>query len=61
MSTMSTTDLILVARSSGVGIIKLNRPKALNALSALLIEQLLGAVQNLEVDDEIGAIVITGR
>ncbi|KAG8748567.1 hypothetical protein FRC10_003701 [Ceratobasidium sp. 414] len=57
---MSTSDLILVARSEGVGIIKLNRPKALNALSALLIEQLLGAVQSFEADDEIGAIVITG-
>ncbi|KAG8718471.1 putative enoyl-CoA hydratase, mitochondrial [Ceratobasidium sp. 394] len=57
---MSTSDLILIARSEGVGIIKLNRPKALNALSALLIEQLLGAVQSFEDDDEIGAIVITG-
>ncbi|CAE7070604.1 unnamed protein product [Rhizoctonia solani] len=55
-----STDLILVARSQGVGIIKLNRPKALNALSAALIEQLLGSVKSFEQDDEIGAIVITG-
>lgn len=45
----------------GVGIIKLNRPKALNALSAQLIEQLLGAVNAFEEDQDIGAIVITGR
>ncbi|CAE6428657.1 unnamed protein product [Rhizoctonia solani] len=56
-----STDLILVAKSHGVGIIKLNRPRALNALSAALIEQLLGSVKNFEGDDEVGAIVITGR
>jgi enoyl-CoA hydratase/carnithine racemase len=56
-----STDLILVAKSQGVGIIKLNRPKALNALSAALIEQLLGSVKNFEDDDEVGAIVITGK
>ncbi|CEL57416.1 enoyl-CoA hydratase [Rhizoctonia solani AG-1 IB] len=56
-----STDLILVAKSQGVGIIKLNRPKALNALSAALIEQLLGSVKNFEDDDEVGAIVITGN
>ncbi|KAB5594252.1 Enoyl-CoA hydratase [Ceratobasidium theobromae] len=55
-----STDLILIAKSRGVGVIKLNRPKALNALSALLIEQLLGAVKGFEEDDEVGAIVITG-
>ncbi|CAE6425989.1 unnamed protein product [Rhizoctonia solani] len=55
-----STDLILVAKSQGVGIIKLNRPKALNALSAALIEQLLGSVKSFEEDDEVGAIVITG-
>ncbi|QRV76339.1 enoyl-CoA hydratase/isomerase family protein [Ceratobasidium sp. AG-Ba] len=57
---MSSSELILIAKSSGVGVIKLNRPKALNALSAQLIEQLLGAVQSFEADDEVGAIVITG-
>lgn len=57
---MSTTDLILVAKSLGVGIIKLNRPRALNALSARLIEQLLGAVNAFEEDQDVGAIVITG-
>ncbi|QRV91171.1 enoyl-CoA hydratase/isomerase family protein [Ceratobasidium sp. AG-Ba] len=57
---MSSSELILIAKSSGVGVIKLNRPKALNALSGQLIEQLLGAVQSFEADDEVGAIVITG-
>ncbi|CAE6462844.1 unnamed protein product [Rhizoctonia solani] len=55
-----STDLILIAKSQGVGIIKLNRPKSLNALSAALIEQLLGSVKSFEEDDEIGAIVVTG-
>ncbi|QRV85618.1 enoyl-CoA hydratase/isomerase family protein [Ceratobasidium sp. AG-Ba] len=58
---MPLAELILIAKSSGVGVIKMNRPKALNALSGQLIEQLLGAVQSFEADDEVGAIVITGR
>ncbi|CAE6522810.1 unnamed protein product [Rhizoctonia solani] len=56
-----STDLILIAKSQGVGIIKLNRPKALNALSAALIEQLLGSVKSFDEDSEVGAIVITGN
>ncbi|KAL5641569.1 hypothetical protein ACGC1H_001892 [Rhizoctonia solani] len=56
-----STDLILIAKSQSVGIIKLNRPKALNALSAALIEQLLGSVKSFDEDDEVGAIVITGN
>lgn len=58
------SDLILVARvvenGCGVGIVRLNRPKALNALSQELIEQLLSALRSFDNDSEIGAVVITG-
>ncbi|MEP1441580.1 MAG: enoyl-CoA hydratase [Hyphomicrobiales bacterium] len=43
-----------------VGIITLDRPKALNALNAQLIEELLDAVVALDQDSKIGCIVITG-
>ena len=44
----------------GVGIITLHRPKALNALSDALFEDLIHALKAMDNDDEIGCIVITG-
>jgi enoyl-CoA hydratase len=45
---------------SGVGVITLNRPKALNALCTLLMVELGQALKTFEEDDAIGCIVITG-
>lgn len=43
-----------------VGLVTLNRPKALNALSSTLIAELNDALNKYEADKDIGAIVITG-
>ena len=43
-----------------VGLITLNRPEALNALSDPLMDELGQALRAFEQDDSIGAIVITG-
>ncbi len=53
-------ETILVDRKSGVGIITLNRPKALNALCDQLVRELNSALDDFEADDEIGAIILTG-
>src|SRR6202049_2312508 len=52
---------VLVERQGGVGIVRLNRPSALNALNAKLIEELGAALDDLEFDPAIGAIVLTGN
>jgi enoyl-CoA hydratase len=52
---------ILVDTQVGVGIITLNRPDALNALSNALMRDLVGALDSLESDAAIGAIVLTGN
>jgi enoyl-CoA hydratase len=59
---MSETEekTVLVERQEAVGIIRLNRPSALNALNAQLISELGEALDDLEFDPEIGAIVLTG-
>jgi enoyl-CoA hydratase len=44
-----------------VGVVTLNRPKVLNALSHDLMAELAHAVDALEADDAIGAIVLTGN
>jgi enoyl-CoA hydratase len=47
-------------KSNKVGLIRLNRPKALNALNAELIAELGAALDAFEADAAIGAIVLTG-
>ena len=56
-----TFETILVEKIEGVGLIRLNRPKALNALNSTLLGELMGALEALDANDEIGAMVITGN
>ena len=51
---------ILVEKRDAVGLITLNRPQALNALCAALIDELAAALDDLEADEGVGAIVVTG-
>ncbi len=51
---------ILVERRGAVGIVTLNRPQALNALNRELIAELGQALDDLEGDEGIAAIVLTG-
>ncbi len=52
---------IIVERDDAVGIITLNRPAALNALSSPLMGELMQALSELEDDDGIGCLVLTGN
>jgi enoyl-CoA hydratase len=51
---------ILTEKRGRVGIITLNRPKALNALCAALIAELGQALDAFEADDGVGCIIVTG-
>jgi enoyl-CoA hydratase len=51
---------ILVERQNGVGLVRLNRPQAMNALNFALISELMGALEALDVEPEIGAMVVAG-
>lgn len=51
---------IIVSTNGNVGVITINRPKVLNALSSAVMDEMSKALDNFEADDEIGAIVITG-
>ncbi len=54
-------ELIKVEQKGRVGLITLNRPKQLNALSPQLMQELGAALQAYDRDEAIGAIVITGN
>jgi enoyl-CoA hydratase len=51
---------ILVETRGNVGLITLNRPKALNALCVQLVSELGQALDEIEADKDIRAIVLTG-
>jgi len=51
---------ILVERRGAAGLITLNSPKTLNALSKALVTEVNDALEAFEADGEIGAVVITG-
>jgi enoyl-CoA hydratase/carnithine racemase len=55
-----TYEHILLEREDGVGIITLNRPEKLNAMNRKLSSELQDAVKELDADDAVGCIVITG-
>ena len=53
-------ETILVETRGAVGLIRLNRPQALNALCDKLVTELGAALDGFENDDAIGAVVLTG-
>jgi enoyl-CoA hydratase len=58
---MSSFEHIIVERKGAVGILRLNRPKMLNALSFDVFKEIAAAVDDLEADDGVGCIVVTGN
>ncbi len=54
-------DNILTEIRGNVGIVRLNRPQALNALSPELIRELGDALAAFEADDNVKAMVLTGN
>ena len=55
------SELVLVERDGPVAVVLLNRPDALNALSDELMEELVGALEELDRDDAVRCIVLGGN
>jgi enoyl-CoA hydratase len=53
--------LVVVEREGGVGVVLMNRPQALNALSSELMDDVVGALEELDADDAIRCIVLGGN
>src|SRR5258708_1974405 len=56
----SMSENTIVESRGRVGLIRLNRPQALNALNSAVIRELAQAIDTFEADDKIGCMVITG-
>lgn len=57
---MSEYSTIVVSTESRVATIQLNRPEALNALNAEMMEEIVTAAMGFDADPGVGAILITG-
>ncbi|MCT8999154.1 enoyl-CoA hydratase [Chelativorans intermedius] len=53
-------ETIQVETRGRVGLITLNRPKALNALNSQVLEEIIDAVEAFDANAKVGAIVLTG-
>jgi enoyl-CoA hydratase len=52
---------ILTEIHDRVGMVRLNRPKALNALNSTMLTELMDVLDKFDADEDIGAVVITGN
>ncbi|MCK5773527.1 MAG: enoyl-CoA hydratase/isomerase family protein [Thermoplasmata archaeon] len=52
---------VIVDKENGIAVIRINRPKALNALNEDTLRDLMHAVTELEVDTEIKVVILTGE
>ncbi len=52
---------IIVTKQEGYAIVQLNRPEVLNALNIKLMEELVGALEELDSDGDIRCIILTGN
>lgn len=58
---MTAYEMILIETpAEGVGVVRLNRPQALNALNNQLMHELHAALRAFDADDAIGCMIVTG-
>lgn len=57
---MKTYETILIEKHERVGLVRFNRPKALNAFNQTMIQEVMGALADFDADEATGAMVVTG-
>ncbi|MBT8493485.1 MAG: enoyl-CoA hydratase/isomerase family protein [Deltaproteobacteria bacterium] len=53
-------ETISVGKDGGLAIVKVERPDALNALNSTVLDELITACREIELDDEVRVVVVTG-
>lgn len=57
---MTYETILVEIPTPGVGLIRMNRPKALNALNSQLTDEIFTQMEAFDADDSIGCIILTG-
>jgi len=60
VSETGTEESVVVERDGAVAIVRLNRPDRLNAFTTEMCDRLLAAFDEIDADDDVRAIVLTG-
>ncbi len=60
MKSYTFDTLLLETDDKGIAVLTINRPDKLNALNNTVLDELEQAVKNIEKDDEIRAVIVTG-
>ena len=58
--TDATANPIALERAGGVAVLRIDRPKALNALDPATLDALGATLDEIDADDTVRAVVITG-
>jgi len=58
---MDYENILVEYPAEGVGLVRLNRPRAFNSLTGPLMDELMGALEGMDADDAIGCMIITGN
>ena len=53
--------LVLIEKDGAVGVVRLNRPEKLNALSLEMLQELAEGLEQMDADEAVRAIVLTGN
>ncbi len=56
-----TFNTLIYEKDGAIGIVTLNRPKSLNAISDELLVELARALDEIEADPGVGAVIVTGQ
>jgi len=54
-------ELVLVEKKEAIAILRLNRPEVLNALDTALLDQLAGRMEQLDQDESVRVMILTGN
>ena len=57
---MTYTTILLDKPEDGIGLITLNRPERLNAWNPTMMAELIDAIEKLDKDDDVRAVIVTG-
>ena len=57
---MKNYETLLIEKENGIGTLTINRPKSLNALNTKVLEELHEAFLEIDQDEEIGVLILTG-
>ncbi|MBB3567975.1 enoyl-CoA hydratase/isomerase family protein [Rhizobium sp. BK491] len=58
---MDSTDEVIIERRGSAGIIKLNRPKALNSLTLPMVRVIVPALEDFAVDPKVASVIVLGE